>query len=251
MVNNVNDIPRDTALRPSGAASEWNGLYFKTISNSPVSAQVGQIADHLYQKILADAKLTQVMQRAGQTQLYLYQSRAEYLEKSKMPAWSDGVFTPRGIIIYLHPKVPETLAHEITHLIFWEFFGEARAELLWLNEGLAMHEEAQARPERTADAYKSALPVLKGHYLPLAKLTGIASAIKHKNREAHIFYVESWLLVRFLLERGGNVGFYEFLKALKEHAPLDEAIRRAFPGKWNNLDELEMSFRNEYSAVLQ
>ncbi|MBI4369813.1 MAG: hypothetical protein HY547_06255 [Elusimicrobia bacterium] len=249
MTDNRTEMHLVERYRPDGAVSETDTLYFKVISNSPHAQRAGAVADQIYQGILADIKLTESMRPYSLYPFYLYLTRNEYFQKSGMPEWSAGVFNKSGILIYEHRGATETLAHEISHLIFWEFFGNSRPDLLWLNEGIAMREEALARPDKGQDAYSLALPALKGAYLPLAELTATPTALNHKDKDAQIFYIESWLLTGFLIEQGGRVGFYEFLRNLKDRLPLDAAIGQSFPGKWSNLNELENSFKAANAIV--
>ncbi|MBI4062825.1 MAG: hypothetical protein HY401_00810 [Elusimicrobia bacterium] len=243
-------IPKNTNLTPAPPAREIDGLYFKIISNAQTAAEVSKIADMIYRGILADIKLTESFRPYSLMPLYLYQTREEYLQKSGMPEWSGAVFMGNAIVCYEYRGLPQTLAHEISHLIFQEFFAGYRTDLLWLNEGLAMHEEYRARGDAVIrEAISASFPILKSSFWPLKDLTQIESALDHREKEARIFYIESWLLVRFLLEKGGRVGFYEMLKALKMKRPLNAAIALGFPGKWNNLQELETSFKTEYSIT--
>ena len=45
------------------------------------------------------------------------------------------------------PRMPRTMAHEITHLVFHEYMG-ASSRLVWFNDGLAVYEELRAAPRR-------------------------------------------------------------------------------------------------------
>ncbi|MBI4668687.1 MAG: hypothetical protein HY747_05810 [Elusimicrobia bacterium] len=244
------EIPRQSPqYRPDGPVREIDGLYFKVISNSESAERISQIADQIYQGILRDVKLTESSRPYSLTPLFLYGTAREYLETTKMPQWSGAVFMNNAIFAFTAPNLPETLAHEISHLIFQEFFAGSHDDLLWLNEGLAMYEESRAKADKGEENYKSAIPLLKGNYLKLIELTSTKTAMNHKEREAGIFYIESWLLVKFLIEQGGRVGFYEFLKSLRAGANLDAAVAAGYPGKWGGLAELETSFKAEYAVV--
>lgn len=234
---------------PGAPYREIDGLYFKVIGPPEAAQAVVRLADDIYQRILADTKLTDAVRPYSLYPIYLYRTGAEYFQKSGMPEWSGAMFSRGSILTFDQEQLAEVLAHEIAHLVFFEFFGGHRDDLLWLNEGLAMLEESRAKPDGGQNAYKNALPFLKGYYLPLAKLTTARTALDHKEKEARIFYVESWLLVNFLMEQGGRVGFYEFLKNLKAKKTLDQAVALGFPGKWASIAELETSFRAQYSVI--
>ena len=44
-------------------------------------------------------------------------------------------------------------------------------------------------------------------FLNLADLTQTRTALHHQTKEVQIFYIESWLLVWFLIEKGGKVSW--------------------------------------------
>lgn len=235
-------------LNPDGFARKTAGFYFELITNVEYADPVLQAADEIYRGVLADTKLSDSARVFSLYPLYFYATRQEYLKKSQMPEWSDAVFRQGMILTYKHDdplRTKEVLAHEITHLIFWEFFGVPRMDLLWLNEGLAMHEDSKFNKNNSQAHLGLLAQKLKLNYIPLVKLTAVKSAREHKPDEAKAFYIESWLLVKFLLEKGGNVGFFEMLKALKEGRSLVQSIALGFPGKWDNLEALETAFKNE------
>lgn len=238
-------VPLDE-LKPEDGARTFEGLYFGVISNGRYGHEAAAIADRLYRRVLADTKLTQSLRIYSLYPLYLYRAKQEYLLKSGMPEWSEGVFNNGRILIYEHSRIVEVLAHEIAHLIFWEFFGQSRPDLLWLNEGLAMYEEFKEKRMLEQAVITSAREVMRQEFIDIKTLTQTRTALHHQTKEAQIFYIESWLLVQFLLERGGNVGFYEMLKALKANKNLEVALVTGFPAKWASLQELEYSFKNEY-----
>lgn len=247
-VTATQQLARLEELNPDGFGRKVGGFYFELITNVEYADPVVQMADEIYRGVMADTKLSDSERVFSLYPLYFYADRQEYLKKSQMPEWSDAVFRQGMILTYKHDdplRTKEVLAHEITHLIFWEFFGVPRMDLLWLNEGLAMHEDSKFNKDKSPAHLSLLAQKLKTNYIPLAKLTSVRSAREHKPDEAKTFYIESWLLVKYLLEVGGNVGFYEMLKALKNGRDLNQALAAGFPGKWSNLAQLEDSFKNE------
>lgn len=246
VTQNKTAIPEPEALKPTGAALASEGLYFRVLSNSAQAANAGELADRIYQEILSDVKLTESVRPYSLYPLYLYSTREEYLRKTGMPEWSGGVFDRGSIFLYNHEEAVRVLAHEISHLIFWEFFNGPRSDLLWINEGLAMHEEYKTSAQLESQMLTQAGPALASSYLPLAELISMRTALNHKEKEAQTFYLESWLLVRYLLTQGGSVGFYELLRNLKDGQPFNRALAYAFPAKWPTVDALEAAFRSEH-----
>jgi len=248
-VTPTQQLARLEELKPDGFGRKTAGFYFELITNVQYADPVVQIADEIYRGVMADTKMSESERVFSLYPVYFYADRQEYLKKSQMPEWSDAVFRQGMILTYKHDdplRTKEVLAHEITHLIFWEFFGVPGMDLLWLNEGLAMHEDSKFNKNKSLTHLGLLAQRLKTNYIPLAKLTAVKSAREHKPDEAKAFYIESWFLVKYLLEAGGNVGFYEMLKALKNGCGLNQAIAAGFPGKWRSLAELEASFKNEF-----
>ncbi len=50
-------------------------------------------------------------------------------------------------------------------------------------------------------------------------------------------------MTRFMIERGGRIGYSQFLTALKEGKNFDQAIATGFPGQWMNLADLETAWK--------
>jgi len=233
---------------PDGSVRKITGLYFEVITNAKTPEMIGSLADELYRGVLSDTKLSNTTRTYSLYPLYFYVTREEYLQKTGMPQWSDGVFRQGVIASWENPnylRAKEVLAHEITHLIFWEFFGESRMDLLWLNEGLAMYEDSKVQGPMPPGLFAFHQQELKTGYIAFSKLMQTHSAFDHKPDEVETFYIESWFLVKYLLEQGGGVGFYEMLRAFKEHKSLEEAVALAYPSKWRNLSELEGAFKKE------
>mgnify|MGYP001578231637 FL=1 len=236
-----------TELAPQGRWRKHEGLYFRVISDASQAEAVGRAAGNIYHAIVTNIKLPRMAKPMSLYPLYFYSTRQEYLEKSRMPEWSAGVFREGRIMLYSHREAPEVLAHEIAHLIYWEFFGPGNTGNLWLNEGLAMYEERKLGGEPFEQSVRDAQGIVKNGYLPLIQLVNTNTALNHQQKDAGIFYAQSWLLVYYLLEHGGNVGFYEMMKALREGYPVDKALAIGFPAKWRDLDKLEESFKIKFN----
>ncbi len=50
-------------------------------------------------------------------------------------------------------------------------------------------------------------------------------------------------MVRFMIERGGRIGFSQFLAALRYDKPLDQCVSEGFPGSWRTLEELNTDWK--------
>ncbi|MBI4055677.1 MAG: hypothetical protein HY402_06070 [Elusimicrobia bacterium] len=233
---------------------EWPSLHFVVYGyDLSLLQEVSQRAEEVYEKIMQDTGLYSFIDVGSLRpwELYpvaLYANREEYLQKTRMPEWSQGALLGNAIHTFPGAHLSSTLAHEMSHLIFHEFMrqglsGVAAGRLRWLNEGLAMYEELQflAPAERSrVQAQKQAS--LKSEGLSFEKMRTFEPQ-SEEGRLVHLWYLQVESVVRFLVERGGRLGFSIFLKELRSSKTLDQVLPSAFPGKWSDLTSLEATWR--------
>lgn len=208
-------------------------LHFEVEAYGSQCAQgLSDAAEELYKHIMDDSALYSFLPREPY-KVVLYGDRAEYLRKTGMPEWSGGVNVGRAVYLYDGPQMRPTLAHEMTHTIFNEFMGRTDPALRWINEGLAVYEEMQARNEPRGR------PVSR--VIPFREMVNLAP-IGEKDTVVNDWYGQVSDVTRFMIERGGHVGFGEFLKALHDGRSNDEAVRIGFPGIWTDMPALETAW---------
>lgn len=135
------------------------------------------------------------------------------------------------------------LAHELTHLIVFRFYGGGVP--LWLNEGLAEYTAtrwyASYWRARNYRAHPVSMAVPPADYIPLAKLTAMVS-YPAGDREVIAFYSEAERLVRFL-SAADKHRFSEFLQAMAQGARFESALDKAFGTRFFNVEALEKAFQ--------
>jgi len=57
------------------------------------------------------------------------------------------------------------------------------------------------------------------------------------------WYAQAESMVRHMIERGGRLGFSEFLAQLRENKGFDQAIQAAYSGVWRDLADFERSWQ--------
>ena len=178
--------------------------------------------------------------------LYLYQDRETYARgEFKPPYWSNGIsmYEKRTVAVYDQAdrrKLNEVIAHETTHLLFESYWGEVgRRPPSWLNEGLAMVEEADPQHPEESDWFRSMVRLPQVGYLPLPKLVEIVPTLHLKNDSDAVatWYVESYSLVYFLLRGHSRLQFKNFCAKLRDGTPLEQALWLSF--RYKSLDRLE------------
>lgn len=227
-------LPSDAGYgRLDPGSYKLDSLHFRVEAyGADKAAKASETAEALYRKVMEDTGLYSFMPR-DLYPLVLYGSREEYLKKTGLPEWSGGVSVGRALYMYDGPGLRPTLAHEMTHLIFNEFLGRQDPSLRWINEGLAVYEEQEASQEWRGRAATRAIP--------FREMINLAP-IGEKDALVNDWYRQVGSVVRFMIERGGRVGFGEFLKAMRDGRSPDEAIRVGFPGGWTSMAALETAW---------
>ena len=132
------------------------------------------------------------------------------------------------------------LPHELCHLVFAEFLGDAPCPLA-LNEGLAMLAQASVDNSRLR-LVGAAMTV--GKAIPLEDLLMIQ---RGRPERMDLFYAESFSLVEYLYRNMSQQQFHEMLVNIKEGCCLSEALQRALcmPDDENFLKSLSLAWRND------
>ena len=134
----------------------------------------------------------------------------------------------------------KVLPHELCHLVFSEFLGDAPCPLA-INEGLAML--AQARVDESRLRLAGAA-IAAGKAIPLEDLLTIR---KYQQDYRSLFYAESFSLVEYLHRNLSPKQFHEVLVNIKDGCCLAEAIQRALyvPPDENFLKSLSIAWQND------
>jgi len=225
------------ALGPG--AHEEVSLHFSVKAyDAETAKQVSQLCEADYQRIMQDTNLYSFV-GSRPYPITVYRDRAEYLAKTRMPEWSGGVSVGNTLAVYVGPEMEPTTAHEMTHIIFYEVFGEKAGNIRWLNEGLAVYEETQTRlSEVDARELAGARARLLTMPMPFAQMQAFVPA-SEQARLVNAWYLQASDVVRFMIERGGRLGFSLFLKSLRDGRTFDDAVKEGFPGQWSDARTLE------------
>lgn len=165
--------------------------------------------------------------------LYLYADAASFQQgEFHPPAWSNGLayYDSRTVVVYDQPvtrRLYQIIAHEMTHLLFESYWGDAHKEPPhWLNEGLAMMEETEQVGAIKGSAWFRAMVLLGPGGMPpfTQMLETVPSAdLKDKNA-AGLWYVEAYSVVYFLYREHTRLQFHNFNENLTNGKSLQEAL---------------------------
>jgi hypothetical protein len=219
-------------------SSDQVSLHFKvTAYGFDNAARISSQAEGFYTNIMTDTNLFSFMP-SGLYEIVVYADHDEYVRKTGQPAWSGGVTYGNAICSYNGPQLLQTVAHEMTHLVFNEFMGRPRRDLLWLNEGLAVYEQAKAASGTRvpADLFFRIHAQMRSQPMSMDEMLGFVplSEKTDDNQKVSLWYAQAESMTQFMLERGGRNGFAQFLPALRDGQSFDAAIGSAY-SSWGNM----------------
>ncbi len=227
-------------------AQELQSLHFMVkaygVSQTRTYADAAEAA---YTRIMNDTGLYSFRPRTLY-RIVIYGTQDEYRKKTGQPEWSGGVAVGNAIYTYVSPRLEGVLSHEMSHLIWFEYMGGANRsnpDHRWVNEGLAVYQEAKALGQ---GGQTELFSVLKGNLraspLPMESMIRLVPATE-RAYEVSLWYAQAESLTRFMIERGGRIGFSQFLGALKDGKNFDSAVASGFPGQWTSLANLEETWK--------
>lgn len=224
-------------------AQENSSLHFKVKAYGQSTVlDVSAVAEAAYTRIMTDTGLSSFMPR-GLYQIVVYGTQDEYRKKTGQPDWSGGVAVGNAIYTYMSPRLEAVLSHEITHLIWFEFMGRVNPDHRWVNEGLAVLQENKALGSRgQGDMFSVLRGNLRSQPIPMDQMIRLVPATE-RAYEVSLWYAQAESMVRFMIERGGRIGFSQFLNALRYDKSLDQAVAEGFPGSWRTLEELDRDWK--------
>ncbi len=227
-------------------ANELSSLHFKVKAYGTATAQsISDDCEQSYTRVMSDTGLYSFQPR-GVYQIVVYGTADEYRKKTGQPDWSAGVTVGNAIYTYISPTLSGVMAHEMTHLIWFEFMnGRLTDQQRWINEGLAVYQEAKIR-NRGQELFLNLSPTLRSSPIPIDQLQNMAPNTE-RAYEASLWYAQAESMIRFMIERGGRIGFGQFLTAVRDGQSLDASIYAGFPGTWRTIVDVE----NDWKRSLQ
>ncbi len=221
-------------------AKELQSLHFLVRAyGTDAAAKVADTAERAYNRIMIDTGLYSFKPR-GLYELVIYNDAEEYRRKTGQPSWSGGVAVGNAIYSYQNPRLEGTLSHEMTHLIFYEYMGRVNLDHRWVNEGLAVYEESA--DQGRADLFGAVRGNMRAQPIPMDQMVHLVPATE-REYAVSLWYAQAEAMVRFMVERGGRIGFSQFLEALRDGQTFDAAIHKGFPGVWTSLADFEAGWR--------
>lgn len=170
--------------------------------------------------------------------LYVYSDMESYVGgEFQPPPWSNGVavYGRKAVAI---PTMKETasmlrvISHESTHLLFVSYFREKhRDPPSWVNEGLAMVEEASSkdRPE-TSQWYQNMVEMKPSSWYPIDQFLQInpTKDLHDDRKDVSEWYIQAYSITYFLLRKHSNLQFKSFCSHLRDGETASDALRLVY-----------------------
>jgi hypothetical protein len=216
------------------------------------AANIKQKAEDFYKKITQEFNLVRdkLWLWDDRAKIFVADNKKEYFDNFNCPKWSAACVDYRAKKIYTYSGQKyfiSTLAHELTHIIFREYI--KRQDLpLWLDEGMAMYIETKFFDSRYYDFSDRIRKMIKNNsFIPFKELTelSIRSLNQKSDSYAETFYLQSFSLINFIIERYKKYRFSQFLWNFKNEPNLKKALTKTYY-QLNDLGDLEEKWKTYY-----
>ncbi|MCP4653162.1 MAG: hypothetical protein GY858_07255 [Candidatus Omnitrophica bacterium] len=225
--------------------------YHKDVDASYVR-KVRDKSERLYRNITQEFNLIRdkLWTWDNRAKIFVAKDKDDYISDYSCPAWSGACVDYVNKIIYTYPdqkRFDSILAHELTHIIFREYVGNAQLEL-WLDEAIAVYVENKYGQDVNSyllSHVKKAL-IRDQHikFNDLRKITALTLDTSSQDRVS-LFYAQSFSVVHFLIKRYGRDRFAYFLFFLKNGKNFESALSRGF-ASLSSADDLEKKWKKFY-----
>ncbi len=176
--------------------------------------------------------------------IFIFPDQEQFLKYTGAPAWSLGyadrdsyMFRSRAIVTYLQEQgfFDGLLPHEIAHLILHDYMPDTRPPV-WFDEGIAQLNEA-GKVQRSQAMMEALVP--RGQFVSLRLLNRWDIREETDPQKVELFYAQSLSVIRFLRDRYGRNAFHDFCRQVRDGYQMDDALRRAYKGRVDSLDDLQ------------
>jgi hypothetical protein len=223
----------------------WHSLTSTAPQGSEISLFWYQGSESFAQGLLdtCEEGLTRLTQDIGAyperpISIYIYASNDDLKGAMIFPQeWTGGVAFPAFSTIAIGITLGEldwgrkALLHELTHLVVHQATFSPYGQLpLWLDEGLATHNEGELDPFLRSHLEEA---ISKDELISVRSLCSPFSAYPEK---AYLSYAQSYSLVEYLLDNYGQDSMLDLLAILKEGSTYDGALMEVYGFDIDGLD---------------
>lgn len=183
--------------------------------------------------------------------LYVYEDQQSFLAgEFEPPKWSNGlaIYERKAVAMPTMKdprKMLSVMAHETTHLLFDSYWREAHREPpAWINEGLAMLQEADSpeRPE-TSIWYQQMTLIEPKKFPDLETFFAVTPTKDLHDDSAAVgeWYVQAYSVTHFLLRKHSRLQFKSLCAALRDGKPVADALWLTY--RYKKVSDLDKKWR--------
>ncbi|MFI5348504.1 MAG: peptidase MA family metallohydrolase [Elusimicrobiota bacterium] len=247
---------RAIAAPSTGRGWEWRETltpHFRILHQStwlPPGLTMG--LEHINFRLRMDLGMFSNWSGKDRANIYLYKDMQSYVHgEFAPPPWSNGVavYDKDAVAVPAQRQTSallRVLAHENTHLIFVRYFHEGhRDPPSWVNEGLAMLEEADSpdKPE-TSQWYQSMAGMDQRRWFPMERFFQLSPTrdLRDDKNLVSTFYVQAYAITHFLVRRHSHLQFKSFCDKLRDGQSVGDALRLAY--HYRSVQDFEKQWRS-------
>jgi len=212
--------------------------YDKSVSESYAN-KLGDMGERFYMDITEEFNLVrnEFWTWDNRAKIFVAKDKDVFKDSFSCPAWSAACVDHERKEIFTYPdqvNFDAILAHELTHIIFYEYAGNISVPL-WFNEGVAVYiQETKADSKWFGDKFPLYLShVIKdAKYITFTEILGLDSSGLNGKSEKYVqtFYIQAYSMVNFLIKKYGRDGFTYFLYKLRNSGDFKAAMASSFDG---------------------
>lgn len=208
-------------------------------------------AERVHSRLRMDLGMFSSWMSKEKINLYIYADHETFLAgEFSPPKWSNGlaIYDRKAVAMPTMKdprKMVSVMAHETTHLIFDGYWREAHKEPpAWINEGLAMLEEAESpdRPE-TSVWYQQMTVVDPAKFPDLQTFFGVTPTKDLHNDSAAVgeWYIQAYSVTHYLLRKHSRLQFKSLCAALRDGKPIADALWLTY--RYKRVSDLDRKWR--------
>ena len=229
-------------------------VYYDKSVPETYATKLGDMGERFYMDITEEFNLVrnEFWTWDNRAKIYVAKDKDVFKTSFSCPAWSAACVDHVRKEIFTYPdqtNFDAILAHELTHIIFYEYIGNITVPL-WFNEGVAVYiQETKADSKWFGDNFFVYLHhiINDNKYLSFTEILGIGdSGLSGKADDyVNMFYMQSYSMVNFLIKKYGHDGFAYFLYKLRDSGDFKAAMLSSFEGL-STPQEFEERWKNFY-----
>jgi hypothetical protein len=212
-----------------------------TDASDEIGRRVLEVAESVYDAFIADVVGLLPMAKKP-LRAYVFKDRARFMKEANLPtAWAEGYYDGgrRACFCYYDPTNAKNpfhwFVHEATHQLLAEIVVNCSGLNAWLSEGYACHfgtsriengvlKLGTTDPNTYPAWFRKQYPPAK--LWPLAKFDAEIAPKFGELRDPNPFYLESWLLVRFLIEHHRDAFRKFFAEAAQGRLEFEKTVKK-------------------------